>query len=425
LSRFLSSRKLDNLEKELRAEEAYHEALKALPTRLASTLYQKTFENGELKAEIGLSHSRITVGLDKQGRTMGRMGDLGMPVQAIVWGASPVGKRRREAVAELPAKAYLQLNAWAEELCRDWVKERADDRELLLTLLLLSMREIGSRDHRPLAEMAGLLWDLPLFSRVDKTKVSGSALAATFSESKEPVLVSPSTFRVPGSVIAAEEGSEQHQILLNVLGKDGVRWYQAPPLIDTVEVRQSIKRLVTWGFTPFTKTVSAIHRVFKDRKPEEEEGQAKPSEERAQRSGERAKRPEKRAKGSAEESKPTVRDPREVLVVALKEDVCSLLGRELFRKSDQMFKSLDFGNWPLGPPVYRPRGKSHFRLNEMHTGVRWLLIEGGDERHKRAARMMLVVHWVGLVNVASEELRDWHEDEFLVRLAERMTKTFT
>lgn len=404
LSAFLS-RRLDSLEAALEAEEEYRRVLKELPTQLDPALFSRTFEQGALKAQIAVGQPRATVGLDDQGQPVGRLDDLRLPVQAIVWGARPAAKKRHEAKAELPAKAYQQLAEWAESLCLDWVKERADDPELVLTLLLLSLREIGSRRSRPLSEMADLLWDMPLFTRVDKTKVSGSALAATFSESKEPIAISSSTFRVPGSVIVLEEGSEEHQILVGALGQRGVNWYEAPPLIDPAEVRKSVKRLVSWGLAPVRETVSTLSRVWEELKPDEKE----PPKEK------------KEAKNEA----PKTRDPREVLVVALKEDVRNLLGRDHYRKSDKMFTALDFGSWPLGPPVYRPRGKGHFRLNLMHPAIRWLLSEGDEPRKKREARVMLLVHWVGLVNIASEELRDAHEDEFLVRLAEQMTRTFS
>jgi hypothetical protein len=418
LARFLS-RRLNNLEGDLQDEQAYRDALSVLPTSLDPERFCKTFEDDGLKAVMAVGAPRLTVGLDSQGHPVGYLGELTMPVQVIVWGASPVAKKRWEPSAELPARAYQRLNDWAEALCLEWVQEKADDPQLVLELLRLSQREIGSRDDRPLAKMAGLLWDLPLFTRVDKTRVSGSALAATFSESREPIPVSSSTFRVPGSVIHLEENSEQHRLLLSVLGRHGISWYQAPPLIDPAEVGRSIKRLVSWGFAPFRQTASALQRLLETRPQEEVEPLARAPKTKP--------RKPKNALPSPKPSpeSPKKRDPRDLLVAALKEDVRSLLGRELFKRSDKLFQALDFGSWPLGPPIYRPRGQSHFRLNEMHSGIRWLLSEAGDERSKRTARMMLVVHWVGLVNVASEELRDWQEDAFLVRLAERMTRTFS
>jgi hypothetical protein len=396
LLRAFLRRGLQNLESILQKEEAYQTALAALPTKLHESLYTRSFTGDGILATIGVTQRRMTIGLDSEGRPAGRLRELEMPVAVIVSGASPDLKSRPNALARLSSKNFSALDRWSEQVCLDWVKERADDHDLMLHLLRLTLREIGSRSTRPAAQMANLLWDLPLFARVDKTRVSGSALAATLSETG-PILVSAETFRVPGSAVYLPEGSEEASILRAVLGKDSLARYETPPLIKTDELASAVRRLVSWGFTPVSRTVSAINRW------KEKDAEAA------------------REKLIKKASKP---DPRLELIAALKEDVCNLLGREHFRKSDNLFQALDYGSWPLGPPIYRPRGKSHFRLNAMHPGIRWLLAEAGDERHKRAARMMLLVHWVGMVNVASEELADVHEDRFLERLAEQMTRTF-
>jgi hypothetical protein len=390
-----SGKSLNNVEALLLAQQRYRQQLESLPTQLPKKLYSKTFEDGPLKAILGVSMERRTVGLDAQGRPVGLLRQLHMPVQAIVHGAVADSRKGLEPIAELPSKSYTQLGRWADQLCLDWVKEKADDGQLIIHLLSLCTREIASRDDRPLSAMATILWDMPLFSRVDGTRVSGSALAAALTESKEPITVSAGTFRVPGSAIYLPEGSEELQILSGVLGKDSLRWYEAPPLVNAAEIGDSVKRLVSWGMAPLGKTWAAVSRLLERPKDKKE------------------KKPAVK-----------VRDPREVLIVQLKEDIRNLLGREHFRKSDELFKALDFGSWPLGPPIYRQRGGGPFRLNSLHAGVRWLLEKSGDERHKRAARMMLVVHWVGLVNVASTELTDTHEDEFLTNLAERLAQIF-
>lgn len=393
VSTFLG-RQLMDLEKELKAEQTLHNRLAALPTSLAAELYQKRFEADGISATIGLSLNRKTVGTDDAGRPVGLLRDLPMPVQAIVSGAEADPKKTQEIKASLPAKGWKLLGQWSEELCLQWVKERADDGQLLRQLLLLSMREVGSRDtNRPLSEMATLLWDMPLFSRVDGTRVSGAALAATLSETEQPILVADSTFRVPGSAIYLPEASDERAILVGILGKSQLLWYEVPPLFDAAEMKASVQRLVSWGFSPVTRSIAAVGKLL-------EKSAAKPD--------------------TPKEGK---RGPRETLVVALKEDVANLLGREHYRKSNDLFRALDYGHWPLGPPIYK-RSNGAFRLNALHSGVRWLLSDEGDERLRRAARILLVVHWVGLVNEASEELRDSHEDAFLSRLAERMTQTF-
>lgn len=399
LSAFLG-RTLTDLQEELKAEEVLQRKLAELPGKLPQSLYQKRFEADQgLSAIIGLSLERKTIGLDLEGRPVGLLRELTMPVQVLVFGAEPDPKKAKELRAQIPAKAWKQLGDWSERLCLDWVKNKADDWEILRHLLSLTTREIGSRST-PLAEMASLLWDMPLFNRVDGTRVSGSALATTLSQTEQPILVSDRTFRVPGSAVHLPEGSHERSILTSVLGKSQLLWYQVPPLFDPKEVRASVVRLVSWGFSPVTRSIAAVGKLL-------EKSAAKPKKE-----------PEKRK-----------RDPREALIVALKEDVANLLGREHYNKSDNLFRALDFGHWPLGPPLYR-RSDGSFRLNALHSGIRWLLAEEevpgeAQGRQKRTARVLLLVHWVGLVNEASEELKDPHEDAFLQRLAERMTQTFT
>ena len=83
------------------------------------------------------------------------------------------------------------------------------------------------------------------------------------------------------------------------------------------------------------------------------------------------------------------------------------------------------GNWALGPPIYLTNGVCY--INGAHSGVRWLvhLDPDSNSKYHRAARVLLLIHWVDLVNVASEELTDEQERAFLAELAERMAQTFS
>ncbi len=403
-------RGLKPLDKELQAEAERAKVLRTLPTKLPAGVFQRSFTHGEISAEIGVWATPVAVGLDREGSPLGYLKEPFLPVFAIVKGARAEGARARNMKPELPGRGYALLGDWAEALCLRWVKEKADDPALALHLLSLTVREVGSSKKRPTAEMAGLLWDMPLFKRVDGTRVSGSALAQELAESESPVLLSSSTLRVPGEVLLVQEGSTEHRILQAALGRSSLSWYDAPPLIelDLSDVSRSIGRAVAWGLTPLGKGASYVGRRLK--------------------------------KAYEAHLENVARDPRATLVSQLRADAMVLLGGGPFERADGLFKELDYGRWPLGPPIYQTRRStqttdpktlnlvfdsvSHFRLNLLHPAIRWLLSGEGDEATRRAARMMLLVHWIGQVNVASEELTDDHEREFLLKLTDRMVKTF-
>lgn len=409
LGRYLD-RRLRPLEEELKAEAERARVLRTLPTSLPAGIFQRHFEHGELSAEIGVWSTPVAVGLDGEGSPLGYLKEPLLPVFAIVRGARAEGARARNMKPELPGRGYAMLNDWAESLCLRWVREKGVDPALALGLLSLTVREVGSSKSRPTAEMAGLLWDMPLFRRVDGTRVSGSALAQQLAESESPLLMSSSRLRVPGEVLLVEEGSVEHRILQAALGRASLALYEAPPLVDLDlgEVSRSIGRAVSWGLAPLGKGATYLGRRLKQAYKAHLEGAAE--------------------------------DPRALLVAHLRTDAAVLLGGGPFQRADGFFEHLDFGRWPLGPPLYRVNRStqktdpktldlvfgfvSHFRLNLLHPAVRWLLSGEGDEASRRAARMMLLVNWIGQANVASQELTDDHEREFLLRLTERMVKTF-
>ena len=108
----------------------------------------------------------------------------------------------------------------------------------------------------------------------------------------------------------------------------------------------------------------------------------------------------------------------------MKSEAKALLGNKTYYASDQYFKKTEIGSWILGPPVYMNE-KGCF-LNSSHASVRWLINFDPDSNSKqyRVGRVLLLILWVGLVNVGSEELTDSQEHEFLQDLLEKMIQTF-
>ena len=388
----------------LQREMERQRALEHLPRSVASDLFSRDFEGGGGRGKLALSREGKLVGLNSEGEVMGVLRELRLPVIGLVWGAERSGQSKvgEEPQATLPRPLQLQVEQWSESLCLEWVKGLGDhplssgERALALALLRVLIREVSSKDDRASSTAATLLWDLPLFARVDRTLVSGSALAATLAESGQQLTVASSRFRSPGDALFLAQQGEERAILTSFFGKAGLREFEAPPLLDVEELARTAKSVVSWGVAPavagwkaWNKTMDYLSTLGR-----KEEGEK-------------------------------VRDPREVLLVQLREDIRSLVGRKQYQESDGLFQNLDFGRWPLGPPIYKPRKLNQYRLNSLHPAVRWLLSREASASDRRAVRMLLVVHWVGLVNERSESLSDSHEDAFLDLLVERMAQTFS
>ncbi len=381
-------------------------ALAKLPTTLDPKIFQRTFEMENFKAQLGISLEGVLVGLDREGQPLGTLRSLRLPVIGQVWGAGPGSEKEGQAPrATLSRPLQLALEGWSEDLCLSWVQAldarpgSEQERKLALVLLRRSVSEISRKGQRPSSLMADLLWDLPLFSRVDKTLISGSALAATLAETEEPILVAESRFRAPDTALLLSQEGLEGDILSSILGKGGLQQFEAPPLLDRQEIARTARSLLSWGLAPAVAGLKAISKAS----------------DFVANLGDYFRKSE----GTGE------RDPGEILLAQLREDIRGLLGRKHYQESDQLFQNLDFGKWPLGPPVYKPRKRDHYRLNSSHSAIRWLLSRDASEADRRAVRMLLVVHWVGLVNEASEQLADPHEDAFLTLLAERMAQTFS
>lgn len=394
------------LSREMERQAALDNLVLSLPPE--STLNK--YESEDLRASLGMSLNGSLIGFDQEGKPVGVLRASRLPVSGRVWGTLREADKKGEMPrARVSRQQRARLDQWIEEFCLSWVEGlsgrlgSALDRQLALTLLRVSSRELSSKQVTTVSKMAELLWDLPLFPRVDGTLVSGSALAATLSESETPLPFTDARFRAPGEALFFDQKSLERSILSSVLGKSSLHKFEAPPLFDREELAKSAKALIAWGLTPAVVGWTALGKVsdyfteYVERRDQE---------------AEKARQNDKK------------RDPREILLVQLREDVRSLVGRRHYRESNRLFQNLDFGNWPLGPPIYAPRNADHYRLNARHSAVRWLLAREGSQAQRRCVRMLLLIHWVGLVNQRSQELTDSHEKAFLTQLAERMAQTF-
>ena len=398
----LLDRRFENVEKKLLEEEHIRQELSKLPNAIPDGLFSREYSEHHLAATMGVAHPAWAVGVDSNSAPLGWVHWRGLPVVAVIKGARRSKKKSDELKAYVPHKQESKLWDWAGELTREWVEQlchksiNAKEREHALLVLDATKREIGSRRTNDFALIASTLWELPLFERVDRTMVSGFTLASVLAESKEPLVLTNSSWArgLPESAVLVQEASSEFSILKSVLGGDGIQWFESPPLIDRNQLRASLKNVVSWGLAPVAAAGSKIDKALSSLQDMRE----------------------KYEKGRVEN--------RSTFVDELRADIINLLGRKLYQESDDLFKDLQLGKWPLGPPLYRFRGKGPYRLNSLHSGVRWLLSGVGDAKTRRAARTLLVVHWVALVNEESEQLTDAHEDEFLFKLAERMTQTF-
>jgi hypothetical protein len=435
----LLGKTLNNVEKAVEQEQSWQQALARVPLDICQGRPSRAFQEGDCSAVLAVGLPRLTVGVDSQGRAAGYLRPLYLPVRALAHGATARKMDdRQRPVAQISNQLERRLADWADQLCLDWVRAlgprlTAEDLEVAEALLLATMREIGSRNTRPQAEMASLLWELPLFEMVDRTRLSGTALACRLQSNGQPLQAVENAFRAPDDALLMDPSAPACTILRFVLGKDAVVRYEAPPLIDPAGLARSVRGLVAWGLAPVGAAWSKA-KAFLDMEiplPSLDTEISLPSLRwRAEASQDaETDAPEKwsldRRKKRDKPEKRRQREPAEVLLVSLKEDVRNLLGAKQFRDSDDLFRNLAYGAWPLGPPIYLPGSGPPYKLNTLHPAIRWLVSEGGDARAKRIARMLLVVHWVGLVNVASEQLEDAHEENFLVRLADRMGQTLS
>lgn len=388
---------LNKMEAALKIRKKEIAFLAGLDTKVTFESNKKEFVTDGLSAVLGVCSTSRLYGFTTDKQKLGVINWSGLPIRGHVFGLQPspgstsvykqpeptMNKKQKECLQEWVVQTYLD---WAEDLRHQSLDDTARG-EAVFVLSRVS-RFITSSSTEPRARLAQTLWDLPLFERGDDTWVSGSSLVLQFAECQEPIQVTTKGFRLPPDVLISEDFSEELALLRSVLGKDAVVDYEHPPLIDTAQIASSARNVVSWGLTPI--------RLFKDKVDDLVDKLAE-------------KMPEKKKKIS-----PEVLEQR--LLHQFHADLNQLLGRKNARKAEEFFEGTEFGSWPLGPAVYRKPNGDH-RFNRMHPAIRWLLT-AKKNANAREARMLILLNWVGLVNVVSEELTDQHEDEFLIGLAE-------
>ena len=249
--------------------------------------------------------------------------------------------------------------------------------------------------------------------------MSGGALALKFTEEQAPLLIAESSFRAAPDVLILERESDGYQVLRGVLGSKSIAEFERPPLVDTERLVDSAKQLVAWGLTPFKvahNKVDTFVEMLTLRRQEQEAEEENFIEKSRNKKKQHAKEQEKRP--------PTRKELEAQLLRSFHSDLNQLLGRRVANKAEEFFKATGFGTWPLGPAVYRSLTSGEHRFNRLHPAIRWLVDtpNKGNARH-REARLLILLAWVGLVNMASEELTDKHEDEFLIKVAERLEQS--
>jgi hypothetical protein len=420
----LGCRGIRNVEKELLQDFEDSEYLRGLPRTVPKSLKPLTFRSATLNATIAISEATSLVALDREGNTLGTVYWGGFPVVGVVGGL--VAKARKQG--EMPQGAFdsqslQEFTEWVHELYLDWCKslsqERLTEEKRNKALLLLKRTEryLGSDPSETRAQISQVLWDLPLFLRVDDSWTSGTALSVQLSDSGQSIMLAQSTWRTPGDALLLEEGSPELALLRSVLGKTSLQWYEHPPLIDTEQIKESVKRLAGWGMTPLrslrtSKALKSLQTGFSGALEKLTSTLTRDND------GEEPAERERKA------GPPSQAQREQKLLRELHSDLGNLLGRKAVKSADRLFGATDFGSWVLGPPVYRSRTTGRHRFNRLHPSIRWLLSEEGPSRNRRVASSLLLVAWVGLVNIASEPLTDQHEERFLVNLLERLEQTF-
>lgn len=395
--------RLREVDSELQQLAERQRLLDRLPQEMPAHRRRMSRKDKKIVADLGIPRELPgqLVGRDSQGQPLGLLPWDGLPLCGFIDGARPVSKEL--ARAKISSDQQKKLRRWAAELYLNWVEQldhraiAAEERELALRLLNLLKRQLGSEKHDHEARIASVLWQLPLFDRVDGTHLSGAALMAEFEETGEPLVLAESSWRAPNSAVLAPADSTPYFILSGILGKNGVMIFDRPPLLDRKAVTECLGQVVGWGLSPLSalgKWVGSSDRTA--------------------------------AKSKKGGGKTVRRDPEKVFLKLMNQEVINLLGMGRRARSEGLFKKADLGSWPLGPPLYRVRDTGQYRFNRLNRSIRWMLQEiDHDGRHHRLMRVLLLIHWVSLVNEASEKFRDEDEIAFLGEMSERLLQSFS
>jgi hypothetical protein len=399
--------------------------LKSLPDQIPSSYsFRRVYETeAGLNAELALMPSTsYLIGRDDEHKPQGHLELASLPVWGFVW-PTEAGKRNKaqQPAVELNKTQERWLRDRVNELYLEWAEElshrtlSAQEKADAFTVISLTKHEIGSQSDHPQAFLAKKLWNLPLFPCVDGTRVSGEALATRLTTEEGPLEIARERWRAPGHLPYFDESSVEYRILKSILGEKSLHWYEAPPLLDTEQLKSNVLKVVAWGVAPLMFVQDKLVTLAESVERAKAEREVKKS----------APKPEKEKKKKSKPPKKQVITPEDRFLQKMKSEAKTLLGVKTYHSSDRYFPETKMGSWVLGPPVYLTNGVCY--LNGAHSGVRWLVHLDPDSNNKyhRAARVLLLIHWVDLVNVASEELTDQKERRFLGELAERMAQTFS
>ena len=423
-----SKARLNDMETVLRVEYRREQYLKSLETTIPNDLNSREFESQDLRAVLAVDESSRLLGFDSEGSVLGVIDWQGLPVSGNVIGLEPASHsdtKYTDPAPEFPRPAREVVERWVYAVYHDWVEGLchqsldSHDRDRALSILNRVSRFVTSSTHCSGGKLAQALWDLPLYLRADGTWMSGGALALKFTEEQAPLLIAESSFRAAPDVLILERESDGYQVLRGVLGSKSIAEFERPPLVDTERLVDSAKQLVAWGLTPFKvahNKVDTFVEMLTLRRQEQEAEEENFIEKSRNKKKQHAKEQEKRP--------PTRKELEAQLLRSFHSDLNQLLGRRVANKAEEFFKATGFGTWPLGPAVYRSLTSGEHRFNRLHPAIRWLVDtpNKGNARH-REARLLILLAWVGLVNMASEELTDKHEDEFLIKVAERLEQS--
>lgn len=394
-----------SIEAQLQQEHDDRLYLNSLPLTLTEhSLFRRSFKGETLQADLGLSgESSELVGLDDAGAPLGYLPSPSvLSVIGTVRGAV-TGKRDQglRPTAQLKKPQLKLLKGWVEALYLDWVLSinsralESQERALAIKALDKTKHQLSSSSDNH-TSLARALWSLPLFPRADRSWVSGETLAQQLQLEEQPILFGNDGLRTPGSVLDIESGGQELAILTAVLGQAVVRRFEAPPLLDTSKISTQLEKLYRWGVT--------LGATPKSEAPTR-----------------------KKAKKKIKKGLESELSPEAAFLSVMRTELRELLGGH-YHKIASHARTCVTGSWVFGPPIYlrREGDQTHYFFNLSHKSIRWIIsgmTARGTEATKdlrtslKLSRMLVLIHWISLLNKESEQLTDQHEKDTLLSLA--------